>query len=394
MREIYIKGGHVREIALVEDGKLCEYLLDDAATAEAEAIYVGRVERIVPGMKAAFVDIGHEKNGFLPLEERSQTAAVPKLQTGDSVLVQIKKAAQGTKGAFLTRDITLCGQRVILMPMNRYIGVSSRIEDENARKALVSLGKSIADGRFGLIMRNGAMEAAKQDVYAEVDELCSAWAEIQAKAPTAHVPSLIHSPRTQLDSLLDDYRPRGIDRIVTNDETLGTALEHIAPVTIAKDEMMTIARLEHQRDKALQRHVWLDSGASLVIDPCEAMTVIDVNTAKFTGKRDLEQTILKTNLEACKEIARQIRLRNLAGIILIDMIDMEAAEHRQQVLEALQDALKADRVKTVVHGFTSLGLIEMTRKKSRIPLRDAWTRPCHACRGTGREMLNEEDHHG
>jgi len=208
------------------------------------------------------------------------------------------------------------------------------------------------------------------------------------------VPSVVHKPRTLLDSLLDDYRPRGIDRIITNDETLAKALAPVAPVTMASDDLMSIARLHHQRDKALQRHVWLDSGASLVIDPCEAMTVIDVNTAKFTGKRDLEQTILRTNLEACKEIARQVRLRNLSGIILIDMIDMHSDVQREQVLAALRDAFAADRVKTVIHGFTSLGLIEMTRKKSRMPLREEWTVTCHVCHGSGREMLMKEEKHG
>lgn len=392
MREIYIKSGAIREIALVEDGKLCEYLRDDSNATEA--IYAGRVERIVPGMKAAFVDIGQEKNGFLPLEERSQTAALSKLQTGDTVLVQVKKEAQGTKGAFLTRDLTLCGEYVILMPMNRYVGVSSRIEDEAVRKALMNLGKEISNGTHGLIMRNAAMNASEEDIRAEVDELMSVWTCLRSAAPTAHVPSMIHQPRTQLDSLLDDYKHKGIDRIITNDVILVNQLEGIAPVTIASDELMHIARLDHQRDKALQRHVWLDSGASLVIDPCEAMTVIDVNTAKFTGKRDLGETILKTNLEACKEIARQVRLRNLSGIILIDMIDMDLPEHHQQVLEALRQAFANDRVKTVIHGFTSLGLIEMTRKKSRMPLRDEWTKPCHACHGSGREMLNKEEQHG
>lgn len=392
MREIYIKSGAVQEIALVEDGKLCEYLRDDSNTTEA--IYAGRVERIVPGMKAAFVDIGQEKNGFLPLEERSQTAALSKLQTGDTVLVQVKKEVQGTKGAFLTRDLTLCGEYVILMPMNRYVGVSSRIEDEAERKALMNLGKEISNGTHGLIMRNAAMNASEEDIRAEADELMSVWTCLRSAAPTAHVPSMIHQPRTQLDSLLDDYKHKGIDRIITNDAEIAKQLENIAPVTIATDELMHIARLDHQRDRALQRHVWLDSGASLVIDPCEAMTVIDVNTAKFTGKRDLGETILKTNLEACKEIARQVRLRNLSGIILIDMIDMDLPEHHQQVLEALRQAFANDRVKTVIHGFTSLGLIEMTRKKSRMPLRDEWTKPCHACHGSGREMLNKEEQHG
>lgn len=393
MREIYIQSGTPREIALVEDGKLCEYIRDDAS-ASTEAIYAGRVERIVPGLKAAFVDIGQEKNGFLPLEERSQTVNLPKLQTGDTVLVQVKKEAQGTKGAFLTRDITLCGETVILMPMNRYVGVSSRVTDEEERKALIAMGKAIADEQFGLIMRNGALNATENDISTEVNELTCAWHMVQSKAPTAHVPSMVHTPRTQLDSLLDDYRPRGIDRIVTNDQALGEQLASVAPVHLACDDMMSIARLHHQREKALQRHVWLDSGASLVIDPCEAMTVIDVNTAKFTGKRILEETILKTNLEACREIARQVRLRNVSGIILIDMIDMEKPEHHEMVLDAMREAFAADRVKTVIHGFTSLGLIEMTRKKSRKPLRDEWTAPCSACRGSGREMLIKEEKHG
>lgn len=393
MREIYIKSGPIRELALVEDGKLCEYLLDDASSA-AEAIYVGRVQRMVSGMKAAFVDIGQEKNGFLPLEERSQSATLPKLQTGDTVLVQVKKETQGTKGAFLTRDLTLCGETVILMPLNRYVGCSSRITEESTRKALLSMGRDIACGAFGLIMRNSAENAPEERIRAEVEQLRVLWESIRQAAPTAHVPSMLHKPRTQLNALIDDYRHRGIDRFVTNDEALAGDLGSIAPVTLASNQLMTIARLTLQLEKALQNHVWLDSGASLVIDPCEAMTVIDVNTAKFTGKKDLNETILKTNLEACREISRQVRLRNISGIILIDMIDMEQPEHRQQVLDALAEAFAADRVKTVIHGFTSLGLIEMTRKRSRCTLREEWTRPCPACRGTGREMLHEEEHHG
>lgn len=393
MREIYIKSGKVRELALVEDGKLCEYLLDDEASA-TEAIYAGRVERVMSGMKAAFVDIGQEKNGFLPLEEHGQAALLPRLQAGDTVMVQVKKEAQGSKGAFLTRDVTLCGETVILMPMNRYVGCSSRVTEESSRKALLGLGKEISGGAFGLIMRHGAENAAEEVIRVETDELRSLWEHVRQAAPTAHVPSMLHKPRTQLESLIDDYRHRGIDRFVTDDEGLAEKLSAIAPVTLAGSQLMDIARLTHQRDKALQRHVWLDSGASLVIDPCEAMTVIDVNTAKFTGKRNLSETILKTNLEACKEIARQVRLRNVSGIILIDMIDMEEPEHRQRVLDMLSEAFANDRVKTVIHGFTSLGLIEMTRKRSRRPLRDEWTRPCRVCHGTGREMLYEEEQHG
>lgn len=394
MREIYIKGGARREIAVTEDGRLCEYMIDHAAEGAAEAVYVGRVERVLTGMKAAFVNIGQEKNGFLPLEERSQTAVLPKLQSGMSVLVQVKKEAQGTKGAFLTRDITLCGETVLLMPMNRYIGVSSRIEEEEDREALRDLGKRMAKGQFGLVMRSAALSAEDSEIQDEVYQLLGEWEAIRHAAPTAHIPTLLHRPRTTLDMVLDDYRPRGIDRIVTDDPALAKQMVGIAPVMVAGEDMMEQSGLAHQRDKALERRVWLDSGGTLVIDPCEAMSVIDVNTAKFTGKRDLEQTVLRTNLEACGEIARQVRLRNLSGIILIDMIDMESEEHRVQVLTALSEAFSQDRIKTVIHGFTSLGLVEMTRKKSRLPLRDEWSVSCHACGGSGRNKIQEEEHHG
>ena len=388
MRELYIKGETCREIAVVEDGRLVEYLIDDAAQTN-EAVYIGRVERVVPGMRAAFIDIGQEKNGFLPLEERNLPDA-EKLQTGMPVLVQVKKEAQGSKGAFLSRDIALCGEYVLVMPLNRMIGVSSRITDEATRVSLRELGERVSSGQFGLVMRTSAVDAREMDIKEEAAALMAQWQTIRESAPTAHVPSMIHGARSQIDSLLDDYIPRGIDRIHTDSPALAKALEKVAPVTLSGSDAMTLMKLDRQRDKALERRVWLDSGGTLVFDACEAMTVVDVNTAKFTGKRQLEETILKLNLEACGEIARQVRLRNISGIILIDMIDMETEESRQKVLDALAKAFAQDRVKTVIHGFTSLGLIEMTRKRSRRPLAADWTKPCPTCGGRG--TIKEEDH--
>lgn len=391
MRRIYVQAGPVRHIALTEEGRLTEYLLDDVSAVSAEAIYLGRVERVVSGMQAAFVDIGQEKNGFLPLEEHSKTAVLPKLQAGMQVLVQVKKDAQGTKGAFLSRDITLCGRYALVMPVNRHVGVSARIEDEEDRRALRALGEAVAEGRFGLVLRQAALEAGEAELREEVAQLLAQWQTIQQSAPTAHAPSLIHRPRTLLDSLLDDMLPRGVDELVTDDPTL-TAPGIPVVRWQGEGRMMDALGLTAQREKALQRRVWLPCGANLIIDPCEAMTVIDVNTAKFTGRRDAEQTLLKADLEAADEIARQVRLRNLGGIILIDMIDLQEPEHREQVLEALRAALAQDRVKTVVHGLTSLGLVEMTRKKSRVSLREEWTCACAACRGTGR--VSKEENHG
>lgn len=392
MREIYVRRREALDIAVMEDGRLVEYLQEDGASA-AEAIYLGRVERVVPGMKAAFVQIGQEKCGFLPLAERN-AKELPQLQTGMSVLVQVRKEAQGVKGAFLSRDINLCGEYVLFSPLNRMIAVSSRITKEKDRKALKALGNEISGGEFGLIMRSAALNAPEDAIAQEVEQLRSRWENVRKEAPTAHVPSVLHQPRTALEVVLAEYHGRGIDRICTNDASLKEKLSAYAPVTLMEDNLFDVARISTQLLRGLDRRVWLESGGNLVFDPCEAMTVIDVNTAKFTGRRDLEQTIVKTNLEACAEIARQVRLRNACGIILIDMIDMDQEHHRQQVLDALRHAFAADRVKTVIHGFTSLGLIEMTRKKSRVPLRDEWMQPCAACHGSGRVTLNKEEQHG
>ncbi len=368
MREIWIRAGDRCEIAVTEDGHLVEFLPEEAVSS-AEAVYLGRVERVVPGMKAAFVGIGQEKAGFLPLEEHN-AKDLPKMQTGQSVLVQVRKEAQGVKGAFLSREIELCGENVILSPMTRQIAVASRITKERDRKRLKALGTEIAQERFGLVMRTASLTAEEAAIRAEVDSLWIKWQDICRKAPTAHVPSVLHAPRTLLDAVLDDYRPRGIDRIVTNDAALAEMLKDVAPVVMMGDSLFHVGRIQNQLQQGLERRVWLKSGGNLVFDPCEAMTVIDVNTAKFTGDKSVTETMLQMNLEACAEIARQVRLRNLSGIIIIDMIDMATREMEQQVLSELERCFACDRIKTTIHGITSLGLVEMTRKRARPPLRE------------------------
>ena len=387
-RRICVTAGPRREIAVVEDGRLAEYLREEAEPTATEAICLGRVVRVMTGMQAAFVDIGREKNGFLPLTEKSQSFQGTRLSDGMAVAVQIKKAAHDGKGAFLSRDITLCGQTVLLMPCNRFIGVSNRVPDAD-RSALKELGQRVADGRFGLVLRNAALDAEADAIREEAEELFAQWQALARRIPTAHAPSVLYQPRTLLESVLDDYLPRGVEEIITDDPTLTVAE---VPVRVTEPGLMEREGLTRQRDKALQRRVWLDCGGNLVIDPCEAMTVIDVNTAKNTGRRQLEDTLLRTDLEAAREVARQIRLRNLSGIILVDMIDLTDPEHRERVLAALREALAEDRVKTVVHGMTGLGLIEITRKKSRLPLRDEWMVPCPHCGGTG--FINKEETHG
>lgn len=375
MREIYIRKSDGMDVAVVEDGNLVEFFPSDDA-ASTEAIYLGRVERIMPGMRAAFVQIGQEKCGFLPLEERN-AIGLPKLQCGMSIIVQIKKEAQGVKGAFLTRDICLCGEFVLLSPLSRLTAVSSRITKEKHRKRLKALGKAISGEEYGLIMRSAALDADEQLIRNEAAELHACWAQICRTAATAPAPSVLHAPRTNLELVLADYHPKQIDRICTNDASMASLVSEFAPVAVMGDDLFDVARISTQLQKAMDRRIWLRSGGNLVFDPCEAMTVIDVNTAKFTGKDNPAETVLQTNLEACEEIARQVRLRNISGIIIIDMIDMVSRAHQSAVLEALNRAFADDRVKTVVHGFTSLGLVEMTRRRSRPPIR---------------ELLNKESH--
>ena len=366
-RSVYV--ANERDIALSEDGRLVEWIRDSSPDATEETILMGRVTRIVQGMQAAFVDIGQSRNGFLPLTEKSSTYEGGPIREGSHIPVQIKKAALGSKGAFLTRDITLCGSYVILMPMNHYIGVSARVTDEADRSRLHALGEAIADGRYGIVMRASALETERTRMEEEFTRLSGIWQETARRLKHAPAPSIVYHPRTALESLLDDCLPLGIDRLITDDPLLADSLNNRLPAEIRKDPFEGTT-LKEQRDRALQRFVWLPCGGNLVIDPCEALTVIDVNSAKHTGKQNLEETILQVNTEACAEIARQIRLRALSGIIIVDMIDMEREEDRSAILDILAEALSHDRVKTVIHGYTSLGLIELTRKKTRLTLKE------------------------
>lgn len=337
-REILYGGGFC---AVTEDGRLVEYLRTENENASGDLVS-GRVDRMMPGLDCAFVDIGRRKNGFLPLREESKTFQGGSLRSGEKILVQVKKEETGEKGAFLTRDLTLPGETVILMPMNRYIGVSSRVTDEGARKRLRDLGAELAGGRFGLVMRLAAEEATEETVRAEAEALLEKWEALQAAAQNAKPgTALLHD--SPLERLREDYLGRGIDAVRETAELDGDLLR--------------------QLKQSEGRKVPLPGGGNLVIDRCEAMTVIDVNTGGTRGADSKEATVLETNLEACAAAAEQIRLRDLSGILLIDFIDMEEERDREQVKERLEQCFARDRVKTVVHGWTKLGIMEMTRKR-------------------------------
>ena len=348
--------------AVLEDGALVEYIPNDPGD-QCGDILLGKTDRLMPGMNSAFVDIGRKKSGFLPLDENSGSFTGGNIRSGESLTVQIKKEETGTKGAFLTRDITLPGTTVILMPMNRYIGVSSRIAEESVRERLKKEGRKIAADRFGLVMRKAAEETDIDTVRQEAEDLYGIWQRTAEKASRGGKPGSILYSGNITDRLCEDYARDGIEMI---------------PETTEAD-----ADIARQLRNAKERIVRLPGGGNIVLDRCEAMTVIDINTASATDAGSKERTILETNLEACSIIAQQIRLRNLSGIILIDFIDMDHETDRSMVLTRLTECFSRDRIKTVIHGWTSLGLIEMTRKRTRAGIYDNLLKACPVCGGTG-----------
>ena len=344
----------------------------------------------MPDVKAAFVKLGLRQNGFLPLREAEsyhRTSGSASLMTGQDVLVQVKKDPRGEKGAFLTRDIGLPGQYVLLMPKNRFVGLSRRVTGEEDRARAQALGRRIADGRFGLIVRHAALFAPVAEAQAEAEALWQMWCEIERHAQYVKAPALLHAEPSMISVLLRDYAARHPIEVLSRLEPPETPPQGVTWRTLTAVEMeaaWSAARVEKQVDEALCRRVPLPGGGSLIIDEREALTTIDVNSGSAVTAAGGETLAVEENLRAAAEAARQIRLRNLSGILLIDFIDMQSDADRGRVLAAMEQAASDDRVKTVIHGFTSLGLLEMTRKRTRDTLSDTLTQPCDACHATGR----------
>ena len=321
--------------ALSEDGRLVEYI-PFRSEDETGRILQGRVDRMMPGLEAAFVDIGRRRDGFLPQKENSPSFTDGPIRSGDRVLVQIRKEETGNKGAFLSRDLSIPGSLLILMPKNRHIGVSARVTDSESRERLFRLGQKLSAGETGIVMREASLHAKQESLEEELDRLKKQWEDIR----NGNLPAV-----SAEEELIRDYAPRGISEI--------------------KRDAELSADLMRQLKESENRLVRLPHGGNIVIDRCEAMTVIDVNSASDSGDANRRQSVLRTNLEACREITIQVRLRNLSGILILDLIDMEEESDRNAVRQALEEAFRADRMKTVIHGYTSLGLMEMTRKRSR-----------------------------
>jgi ribonuclease G len=396
--------------ALVENGVLQEVFLERAdRRGIISNLYKGRVSRVLPGMQAAFVDIGLERTAFLHATDivapalveaeiaGPRTDSVGRLvREGDEILVQVLKDPLGTKGARLTTYVTLPSRFLVYMPNGRGIGVSSRIENEAERQRLRDAVQLFVppEAVGGWIVRTAAEDCAIEALRADMMFLQRLWEVIRGRADTASAGHLVHEDLPLELRILRDQLGQHVERVLVDSPAAFARMVEFARTFIpecagciehngATRPIFDMYGIDEEISRALDRKVPLKSGGYLMIDQTEAMTTIDVNTGAFVGHRNLEDTIFRTNLEASLAIARQLRLRNLGGIIIVDFIDMQDEEHRRQVLHSLERALAGDHAKTHISAVSQLGLVEMTRKRTRDSLEHLMCRPCPTCEGRG-----------
>jgi ribonuclease G len=399
-------------VAVVENGMLQEVHIERASKrGYVGNIYKGRVQRVMPGMQAAFVDIGLQRAAFLHasdivralqgmvVEEGEVPTATPPIhelvREGQDVVVQVVKDPIGSKGARLTTQLSIPSRYLVLLPYARVLGVSVRIEDEAERQRLKELlHAQLGENPLGYIVRTNAEGQAGEALAEDIVYLQKAWAAIQESLQNARVGSCVYEDLSLPLRTLRDLMRRDVEKVrVDSRESFDRMLQFIRrfmPEMVERLEhypgerpIFDLFGVEDEIQRALQKEVPLKSGGHLIIDQTEAMTTVDVNTGAFLGHRNLEDTVYRTNLEAAQAVARQLRLRNLGGIIIIDFIDMADPEHRRQVLRQLEKSLVRDHAKTTVYEFSPLGLVEMTRKRTTESLERQLCEPCPTCAGRG-----------
>lgn len=407
-------------IALLEDRRLAELLIERQESRSVVGnIYKGRVDSIVPGIQAAFIDIGFEKNGFLYVSDiagaegtgdfdfeegtikprgsarRGRPPSIESLlKKNQHIMVQVSKDMLGTKGVRLTNYVTLPGRYVVLMPTVKHLGVSRKIGSEKERDRLRKLLQSVRPPGTGLILRTAGEDKKKSDFQEDIRYLTKVWEDIKDKMETAKSASLLHADLGPILRIVRDMFTADVEKMTVDNEAeyrrILEFLDSFAPNLKNRVKLYNQSRpifdkfgLEKEIEKALNRKVYLKSGGYICIDQTEALIAIDVNTGRFTGTKHLEETVLRTNLEAAEEIARQARLRDLGGIIVIDFIDMAIEKNRRELIKHLQACLKHDRAKTTISEISELGMIEMTRKRVKHNLVRALSQPCPYCEGGG-----------
>ena len=399
-------------VAIVQHGAIQELHIERTATRGIVGnVYMGKVVRVLPGMQSAFIEIGLERAAFLHVADLWEHRAFNHHQSkqggtpppaiekmvfeGQTLLVQVSKEPLGTKGARLTTQISLAGRMLVHLPQDPHIGVSQRIDNEEERENLrAKLLSLLPENTGGFIIRTHAEEATDEELQTDVQYLHTRWREILDLAKTKPAPTLLYEDLTMAQRVVRDLLCADTQAItIDSKETFKNlqlfaqtyATETLERIKLHQGErpLFDLFNIEDEIQKALGRRVDLKSGGYLIIDQTEALTTIDVNTGGFIGARNFEDTVFKTNLEATHSIARQLRLRNLGGIVVIDFIDMTSHEHQKTVLTELQKALSRDRARTTVTDFSALGLVEMTRKRTRESLAHQLCEPCPACQGKG-----------
>lgn len=391
---------------MLEQEKLTEFYAQTKEDRQtAGNIYKGRVVNVLPGMQAAFVDIGQTKNAFLYIDDllpahlERQPKVKPSItelvREGQEILVQIVKEALGTKGARVTTHFSLPGRWLVYMPSADYVGVSRKISSDSERQRLKELAETVRAPGEGLILRTVAAGEPDAAILRDLEHLRELWTSIGQQAERAAVPSEVYHELDMIPRLVRDMVTDEMEELVIDSEHIGAyvvdVIKQMSPHLADRVHSYTGPEKIFQRygvyeqlDKCFRAKVWLDNGGYLIFDQTEALTVIDVNTGKYIGSVDLEETVFATNLEAAEQIARLLRLRDIGGIIIVDFIDMELETHRAKVLETLEQAVKRDRTKCIVLGWTKLGLLEMTRKKVRENIDYGSIGMCTACNGSGR----------
>jgi ribonuclease G len=399
-------------VAVLEDKNLVELYVENQQHEKLVGnIYRGKVSSVLPGMQAAFIDIGYEKNAFLyagdilphKSYETDQDTENQKpnvnikdlLKEGQEITVQVIKEPIDTKGPRVSANITLPGRHLVLLPNADYIGISRRIEDESEKERLREMVEKVKPQDVGVIVRTAAENLDHLDFEQDIEILIKLWKSIMEKEQKGTVPRILYKELDLIYKVTRDLFTDSIDKLIVNDQTtyeqilslvdmFSPSLKKRVSLFCKETPLFEFYEVESQIEHALTPKVWLKCGGYLVIDQTEALTIVDVNTGKYVGNTHLEETVLKTNLDAAREIAKQIRLRDIGGIIIIDFIDMKSLESQQMVLDKLKQELKKDRTKTMVVGITPLGLVEMTRKKIRQNLSSALTEECPHCHGTGK----------
>ncbi|MFR7544649.1 MAG: Rne/Rng family ribonuclease [Clostridia bacterium] len=371
MQELRIKvDANEKTVILLNNYKIVEQYTIDKENIEGN-IYLGVIKNIVPGLKATFVDIGKSKNAFIHFEDLGKTKDEIKLN--ETILVQVQKNAVKQKGAKLTTNIKLTGRQIVLMPQTDFISVSRKIEDEQKREELKEIAKKYLPKNCGAIIRTNCILATEEEIKQDIKMLINRWENIKniAKKKIKNVPCIIEEESSIVKSLILSTVDSKMNKITTNNEEYNKEILNF----LKMHNLESRIELEYENDvfekytieKELQslknNKVWLNCGGQIVIDKTEALTAIDVNSGKCIGKNNLEETILKVNIESAKEIAKQIRLRDIGGIIIVDFIDMEKDESKQKLLNCIEEEAKKDRAKVQIEGFSKLNLLELTRKQ-------------------------------